>query len=348
MRIVPPIACLLVLCACGGSLRAPSSAAPSPEADAGDASVGAPGSDPGPAAAAPDAGAPAADPSPAAVAPGPTLAGCPMFPADNPWNRDVSGDAVDAHSADYLAFMGAGSLKLHPDFGGQYGQPFAVVPPGQARVPMTFLYSSQSDPGPYPFPPDLAIQVDVDHHATVLDQGACALYETYNTWPQGGGFHADSGATFDLRSGAPRPDGWTSATAAGLPILPGLARYDEAVEQGEIRHALAFVAGTTAHAYVAPATHSTGTSSAPWAPPMGLRVRLRADFDLSSFHGTSLVVLRALRRYGMFVTDTAGGEFWSLAGALDHRWPVQDLEQLKTVPASAFEVVQLGTVHSGL
>ena len=271
-----------------------------------------------------------------------------MFPAGSLWNADVSGLSADPHSADYLAFMRAGSLRLHPDFGGEYGQPFAVVPAGQPRVPMSFRYATQSEPGPYPFPRNLPIQTDVDRHATVLAQGECKLYETYLTWAAGGGFSADSGAVFDLMTGAPRPAGWTSATASGLPILPGLARYDEAVEQGEIRHALAFIAGATAHAWVAPATHSAGTSESAWAPPMGLRVRLRADFDLTGFHGASLVVLRALREYGMFLTDTAGGQFWSLAGAADSRWPVQDLEQLKTVPASAFEVVQLGAVHPGL
>lgn len=271
-----------------------------------------------------------------------------MFPADNQWNRDVSADARDPHSAEYLAFMGKASLHVQPDFGGQYGQPFVVVPATQPRVPMSFLYASQSDPGPYPFPPDLPIQADVDHHAVVLDQGACVLYETYNTVAQGSGFHADSGARFDLVSGAARPDGWTSATAAGLPILPGLARYDEAVQAGEIRHALAFVAGATAHAYVAPATHSSGTSNDPWAPPMGLRVRLRPDYDLSRFTGSSLAVARALQRYGMFLTDSAGGQFWSVAGAQDSRWPVPELEQLKSIPASAFEVVQLPPLHAGL
>lgn len=312
------------------------------------------GSGPVPGLAAADAGVtvdPAMDAGFAVSAPppprGPTLAGCPMFPVTNEWNRDVSGDAVDAHSSDYLAFMGAGSLMLQPGFGGQYGQPYAVVPQAQARVPMSFLYSSQSEPGPYPFPLDVPIQADVDRHATVLVQGECKLYETYLTYRSGDGFHADSGAVFDLVSGAARPDGWTSATAAGLPILPGMVRYDEAVEQGEIRHAFAFTAGTTAHSYVSPATHSAGTSAATWAPPMGLRVRLRADYDLSRFHGASLVILRALQKYGMFITDTAGGQFWALDGSLDPRWPVLDLEQLKTVPASAFEVVKLGTVHPG-
>ena len=281
------------------------------------------------------------------VSRGPMLAGCPVFPPDNAWNRDVSSEPVDSHSADYLAFMGASSLYLQPDFGGQYGQPFVVVPADQARVPMSFLYASQSEPGPYPFPRDVPIQANEDRHATVLVRDECRIYETYNTYASGSGFHADSGAIFDLASGAPRPDGWTSATAAGLPILPGLARYDEAVDQGEIRHALAFIAGGTAHAYVAPATHSSGSTNATYAPPMGLRARLRADFDLSRFNGASLVILRALQKYGMFVTDSAGGQFWSVAGAQDSRWSITDLDQLKTVPASAFEVVRLGAVHTG-
>jgi hypothetical protein len=315
----------LALWACGGAL-APSPAQPNAgPVPAGDVSG-------------PDAGVPPA---------GPSLAGCPMFPADDDWNRDVSADPVDPHSADYLAFMGAASLYLQPDFGALYGQPFMVVSATQPRVPMSFLYASQSDPGPYPFPPDLPIQANADRHATVLVAGECKIYETYNTSASGAGFHADSGAVFDLLSGLARPDGWTSATAAGLPILPGLARYDEAVEKGEILHALTFIAGGTAHAYVAPATHSSGTSNAPSAPPMGLRVRLRADFDLSRFKGASLAVLRAMQKYGMFLTDSAGGQFWSVDGALDSRWPVQDLEQLKSVPASAFEVLKLGVVHSG-
>src|SRR5207237_3097322 len=132
------------------------------------------------------------------------------------------------------------------------------------------------------------------------------------------------GVLVDRASGPPRPGGWPSATAAGLPILPGLARYDEAVDQGEIRHALAFIAGGTAHSYVAPATHSSGSTNATYAPPMGLRVRLRADFDLSPFNGASLVILRALQKYGMFVTDSAGGQFWFVAGMQDARWSISD------------------------
>jgi len=270
-----------------------------------------------------------------------------MFPLDNEWNRDISADAVDPHSADYLAYMGASSLMLQPDFGGPYGQPFVMVPASQPRVEMSFLYATQSEPGPYPFPLDVPIQSNEDRHATVLVRDECKIYETYNTWATGSGFRADSGAVFDLVTGAPRPNGWTSATASGLPILPGLVRYDEAVDRGEILHALSFVAGGTAHAYVAPATHSSGSTNAPYAPPMGLRVRLRADYDLSPYRGASLAVLRALQKYGMFVTDTAGGQFWSVNGGRDARWSIQDLDQLKSVPASAFEVVRLGTVHNG-
>jgi len=278
----------------------------------------------------------------------PSLGGCPMFPAGNDWNRDISGDAVDPHSADYVAFMGGASLLLQPDFGGIFGQPFLVVPSGQTRAPMSFLYSTQSEPGPYPFPQNVPIQNATDRHATVLSQADCKLYETYLTKADGsGGFHADSGAVFDLTTGAARPDGWTSATAAGLPILPGMARYDEAGEQGAILHALAFTAGDTAHSYISPATHSSGSTGATFAPPMGLRVRLKASYDLSRYTGESLVILTALKRYGMYLTDSAGGQFWAVAGSLDSRWNSDNLQEIKSVPASAFEVVKLGTVHPG-
>jgi len=271
-----------------------------------------------------------------------------MFPASNDWNRDISADPVDPGSDAYVSFMGGNSLMLQPDFGGIYGQPFLVVPASQAGAPMTFRYATQSEPGPYPFPQNLPIGNNADRHATVLSQADCKLYETYLTNADGrGGFTADSGAVFDLTTGAPRPDGWTSATAAGLPILPGMARYDEAAEQGVIRHALAFTAGATAHAYVSPATHSSGASTDAFAPPLGLRLRLKASFDLSHYTGQALVVLTALKKYGMFLTDNSNGGFWAVAGSLDSRWNVQDLDQIKTVPAGAFEVVQHGPVHPG-
>lgn len=288
-------------------------------------------------------------PVPVAAPAGPTLAGCPVFTAESEWNRDVSGDPVDARSTEYLAAMDAATMKLQPDFGVYpYGQPFVVVDSSQPAVPVAFRYASQSDPGPYPYPQDVPLQVNEDRHAAVVDKDRCKLYETYSTYADGqGGYRADSGAVFDLRSSALRPDGWTSARASGLPVLPGLVRLDEA-SQGEIRHALAFIAGATAHAYVHPATHSSGTSNDSSAPPMGLRVRLRADFALAGFTGHSLVVLKALQRYGMFLVDNGTPLFWALSGEQNPSWKMDDLEQLKRVPASAFEVVRTGEIHSGL
>jgi hypothetical protein len=214
---------------------------------------------------------------------------------------------------------------------------------------MTFTWAASSDPGPYPFPQNLVRETNPDQHAVVFDRDGCTLYETYNTWPDGaGGFRADAGAVWNLRSAALRPDGWTSATAAGLPILPGLVKYEEAAVLGEIRHALAFTSPATAHAYVHPATHSSGTSSATYAPPMGLRIRLAADFDLSKFSGPSLVVLRALQKHGAFLADNHSGlPFWPIRGTQDTRWDAANLEQLKTVPTSAFEVIRLGQVRPG-
>ena len=274
-----------------------------------------------------------------------------MFPADNELNRDVSRDPVDSRSAEYLAHMEAGHFKLHPDFGApQYGVPFTVVGGSQARVPMRFAYTD-SDPGPYPFPLDLFIQGGPrgtgDRHAIVFDRGECKLYETYATSRSGNGFAALSGAVFNLRSNQLRPEHWTSATASGLPIFPLMARYDEVAEQGVIRHALAFEATSTAHSYVHPATHSSGTSAASSAPPMGTRVRLSKGFNLSRYHGQSLVILTALKKFGMLLIDNQGAPFWALAGAQDPRWNGPDLEQLKTVPASAFEVIKLPQLHSG-
>ena len=294
----------------------------------------------------PDAGAPGPAPAPG----GPTLAGCPMFPADNEWNRDVSSAPVDPRSDAYLAFMGASWRNLHADFGANatYGIPFVVVGASQARAEMSFLYSGESDPGPYPFPPDIPIQggpgAGGDRHAIALDRDSCLLYETYDTHWEGSAYRAGSGAIFDLRTGALRKDGWTSATASGLPILPGLARYDEVAEHKEIRHALTFTAGGAARSWVHPATHY-GNSDHPDAPPMGTRVRLKASFDVSRFTGASRVILTALQRYGMFLIDEAGDGFVGISGAADSRWDDHDLDQLKTAPFSAFEVIQLPPAH---
>jgi hypothetical protein len=273
----------------------------------------------------------------------PSIQGCAVFPADNPWNRDVSRDPVDPRSDAYIAAMNGATRSLHPDFGSDptYGIPWTTVPGSQPRVPMSFLYADESDPGPYPFPPDAPVEAGGDRHVLVLNRDACRLYETFDSRHVGPGWQCGSGAVFDLRSNALRPDGWTSADAAGLPILPGLVRRDE-VLAGEIRHALRFTVQRTQRAYVHPATHFASSRTDPDLPPMGLRVRLKASYDLARFHGTSRVVLEALKTYGMFVADNGGD--WFISGETNTTWDDNDLDQLKTVPASSFEVVQLGTI----
>ncbi|TMB28178.1 MAG: hypothetical protein E6J61_18610 [Deltaproteobacteria bacterium] len=283
--------------------------------------------------------------------PAPSIGACPVFPAGNDWNRDISGDPIDARSSAYMAHMGAGSLKLHANFGSNptYGMPYAVVSGTQPRLPMQFLYSSQSDPGPYPFPEDVPIQAGQDstgdRHAVVIDKDNCLLYETWDThWlGPGQGYRAGAGAVFDLRTGALRPDGWTSATASGLPEFAGLVRYEEATS-GEIRHALAFTAGMAARAWVHPGTHY-GNSLDSNAPPMATRVRLDASFDVTRYTGLTRTILVALQHYGMFLIDESTTAFVGVSGTKDSRWPDPDLEQLKTVPMSAFQVVQLPAIH---
>lgn len=339
---------VVLLAACGGEFGAPR-AGPAPVESAAPPAPGAPAAPAPPPAPAPPSGAPRPKPPPP-VPTGATFAGCPVFPADSEWNRDVSSDPVDAHSADYLAAMHAPWLHLQPDFGrAPYGTPINIVNAGQPLVRMIFNWPASSDPGPYPFPQNLVFEKNDDRHVVVLDRDACKLYETFNTWPDGaGGFHADAGASWNLRSGALRPDGWTSASASGLPILAGLAKYEEVAELGELRHALAFSSPVSAHAYVHPATHSSGTSYAPYAPPMGLRIRLRADFDLSRFSGSARVVLRGLKRYGALLNDNQTGlPFWPIRGTEDNRWDMANLDQIKTVPTSAFEVVRVGQVRQG-
>jgi len=278
----------------------------------------------------------------------PTVAGCRIFPADNPWNTDISAAPVDANSAVYLASMNAPTTFLHPDFGSNptYGIPYTSVGAGQRPVPMTFDYASESDPGPYPIPSNAPVEggpgATGDRHVLVVDSSACKLYELYAAQYVGPGWHAGSGAVFDLGSNALRPDYWTSADAAGLPILAGLVRYDEAAQNGEIDHALRFTVRRTQRAFIHPATHYASASADPALPPRGLRVRLKASFDVSAFTGASRAVLVALKRYGMLVADN--GSDWFVSGATDGRWNDTDLNQLKRVPASAFEVVQAGPI----
>jgi hypothetical protein len=286
---------------------------------------------------------PTADPPANGTGDLPTLAGCPVFPADNPWNRDVSRDPVDPRSDAYIASIGA-SRFLHPDFGSDrtYGIPWTSVGGGQARVPMSFDYADESDPGPYPFPPNAPIEAGGDRHVLVLDRDACRLYETFDSHFVGPGWRCGSGAVFDLRSNRLRPAGWTSADAAGLPILPGLVRRDE-VKGAGIRHALRFTTRRTQRAYVAPATHFASSSTDPNLPPMGLRLRLKASFDVTRFRGDARVILTALQRYGMLLADN--GSDWFISGETNTAWDDDDLDQLKTVPGSAFEAIQAGPLQ---
>lgn len=283
-------------------------------------------------------------PLPTAGSSQPTLGGCSMFPADNPWNRDISAAPLHPRSAAFVASINAGgSGFLHPDWSSNpdTGIPFVVVPAAQAPVPVTFRYADESDPGPYPVPADAPIEAGSDRHVLVLRQSECKLYELFAAGYVGPGWTAGSGAIFDLRSNALRPDGWTSADAAGLPILPGLVRYDE-VQAGAIRHALRFTARQTQRGYIHPATHQAGHGDDPDLPPMGLRLRLRADYDLTGYSGAARVVLEALKRYGMIVADNGGS--WFITGSGDPRWDDENLEQLKRVPGSAFEAVYTGEV----
>jgi hypothetical protein len=262
------------------------------------------------------------------------LGGCPIFPPDNPWNQDISNAPIHPRSAVYIDSIGA-DTNLHADFGSnpEYGIPFSVAPVGQPPVPVEFVeYGDESDPGPYPIPQDAPVEFGSDRHLLVLASGECKLYELYHAQRIANGWQAGSGAVFDLTRNALRPDGWTSADAAGLPILPGLARYDE-VESG-------ITVETTYRGYIHPATHFASDEENPDFPPMGLRLRLRADYDIARFTGAARVILEALRRYGLIVADN--GSNWFISGATDPRWNDEDLDQLKTVPGNAFEAVYTG------
>ena len=297
------------------------------------------------AACVPPAAPPAASPTGDQNGP---LGSCPVFPADNWWNQDVSALPVHANSQDYVdTVLASGSNKfLHADFGGggEYGIPYVTVPGTQPLVDVDFVdYGDESDPGPYPIPTGAPVEGGSDRHVLAVDRDHCKLYELFAATASGGHWEAASGAVFDLRSNALRPEGWTSADAAGLPIFPGLVRYDE-VASGHIDHALRFTVSQTQRAYLHPATHWASSSTNPDRPPMGLRFRLEATFDVSGYHGQARVVLDALKKYGMIVADN--GSNWYVTGAADPRWDDDDLNQLKKVPGSAFEVVETGeTLH---
>jgi len=310
----------------------------------------------------------AATGSPTDYSTSPTISSCPVFPTDNLWNADISNYCVDPNSDQYIASINQEKQFLHADFGSDpsYGIPYVVVPAAQPLVSVLFnQYPSESDfgtsgagctvtstSGCYPFPPNAPVEGGSsstgDRHVLTLQadptHNNCTLYEVWegvkdandNNWT------AANGAIFNLYSDKLRPDGWTSADAAGLPILPGLARYDE-VAAGEIKHALRFTVSATQTGFIHPATHASESKN-PALPPMGLRLRLKASYDISSYSGQALVILTALKKYGMMVADN--GSSWFITGAPDPSWDDTDLDQLKQVPGSAFEVVVTGTIQT--
>lgn len=282
---------------------------------------------------------------------GPSLAGCPMLPADNAWNTRIDTLPVAPRSADFIATIGP-DTGLHPDFGsgnwdgGPIGIPFVVVPGTQPLVPISFDYADESDPGPYPIPPDAPIEggaaSDGDRHILIVDRDRCVLTEIYDAHRQAdGSWRAGSGAVFSLRSNALRPAGWTSADAAGLPILPGLVRWDE-VAAGAIHHAIRFTASRTRQAYVWPARHQASSSSDPSRPAMGERFRLKTSFDAAGFPARVRVILEAMKRYGLILADN--GSNWYISGVPDERWDNDELSALRRVRGRDFEAVDVASL----
>ena len=275
---------------------------------------------------------------------------CPVFPASSAWNQRVDTLPVAADSAQLIQAIGLSS-GLHADFGsGLYegrpiGIPFDVVSSRTPRSRVSFEYADESDKVRYPIPKTVHIEggraSDGDRHALLLDRDACRLYELYALYPRGAGWRAGSGAVWNLRSNALRPAGWTSADAAGLPIFPGLARYDE-VARGVIDHALRFTATRTRRAYVYPARHYASSSDDPSLPPMGLRVRLKASVDISGFPRQSRIVLQALKTYGMILADN--GSSWYVSGAPSPKWSNDDLHSLGRITGADFEVVDTSSL----
>ncbi len=292
---------------------------------------------------------PVGDPTPSpAASSGPTLADCGIFPADNIWNTPIDNLPVSPDSAAYINSIG-GSRGLHPDFGaglwdgGPIGIPYIVVDGSQPKVAVTFDYADESDPGPYPIPPNVPIEGGSnstgDRHILIVDSTNGLLYELWSAYPQPDGtWRAGSGAIFNLKSNQLRPAGWTSSDAAGLPIFPGLVRYDE-VQAGEIRHAIRFTVQTTQRAYVWPARHYASSNTSTSVPPMGQRFRLRTDFDVSGFPADVQVILNAMKKYGIIVADN--GSNWYISGVPDERWDNDELATMGKVKGSDFEAVDV-------
>ena len=285
---------------------------------------------------------------------GASLNGFVPFPSSSLWNTDISTAAVDPNSANIINFIGS-TVTLHPDFGAgtfhnqTIGIPYQVVAGTQPKVTVTLgAFASESDPGPEPIPSNAEIEGfpkpgNGDRHVLVLEKDGCWLYELFHANLKSGQWSADSTAIWDMTINEQRPYTWTSADAAGLPVFVGLARIDE-VNAGAINHALRFTVPTTQRAFVLPATHWASTNTNPSAPPMGTRLRLKASFDISGFPADDQVILTALKKYGMILADNGSGIF--ISGVPDNRWNNNDLNLLKSITASNFDVVAQGTIFT--
>ncbi|HET6176821.1 MAG TPA: hypothetical protein VFE61_07815 [Candidatus Sulfotelmatobacter sp.] len=285
---------------------------------------------------------------------GANLNGFVPFQASSLWNTDISAAPVDANSANIINFIGS-TVTLHPDFGAgtfhnqTLGIPYQVVAGTQAKVPVTLgAFFDESDPGPEPIPANALIEGypkpgNGDRHVLVLDKDGCWLYELFHATLKSGNWSADSTAIWDMTINEQRPYTWTSADAAGLPVFVGLARYDE-VAAGAINHALRFTVPTSQKAFVLPATHWASTTTSTSAPPMGTRLRLKASFDISTYPADDQVILTALKKYGMILADNGSAIF--ISGVPDNRWNNTNLNLLKAITASNFDVVQQGTIYT--
>jgi len=280
----------------------------------------------------------------------PQIGACPVFPDNNIWNTRIDSFPLDPRSDVYIEAIGP-DVGLHADFGsglylgGPIGIPYVEVPGDQEPVDVHFFYFQESDPGPYPIPPDAPIEGGEhsrgDRHVLVIDTDNCMLYETFASYPlRNGSWLAGSGAVFDLNANDLRPDGWTSADAAGLPIFPGLVRYDE-ILSGTIAHAIRFTLVNTRNEHVWPARHDASSSSSMEYPPMGQRFRLRSDFDISSFSPEVQVILTAFKEYGVILADN--GSDWFISGAPDERWNNDTLKELERVTCGDFEAVDVSS-----
>jgi len=285
---------------------------------------------------------------------GADLNGFVPFPSSNLWNTDISAAPVDPNSANIINFIGT-TVVLHPDFGSgtfhnqSLGIPYQTVAGTQAKVAVTLgAFANESDPGPEPIPANALIEGfpkpgNGDRHVLVVEKDGCWLYELFHATLKSGKWSADSAAVWDMTINEQRPYTWTSADAAGLPVFVGLARHDE-VAAGAINHALRFTVPTTRRAFVLPATHWASSVTDPNAPPMGTRLRLKASFDISSYPADDQVILTALKKYGMILADNGSAIF--ISGTPDNAWNNANLNLLKQITASNFEVIALGTVYT--